>query len=142
VPGGAPVVIVDEGAPGGVPGGVPGGLVLVPRIIDELRYRGLGHDRFFLLTGTALLQAGCDVNASDSFGRTPLMYAVRYDQPTAVRLLLDAGADVSAKNKAGMTAMGLAKQINNQEVIQLLESAGAPQGAAKEPGASPAKPGE
>ena len=70
------------------------------------------------------------------------MYAVRYDQPTAVRLLLDAGADVSAKNKAGMTAMGLAKQINNQEVIQLLESAGAPQGAAKEPGASPAKPGE
>jgi ankyrin repeat protein len=76
------------------------------------------------LIGEALTQAGCDVNAVDSNGRTPLMYAARYNQPTAVRLLLERGADIKARDKDGKTALGLAKQFNNQEVIKALNSAG------------------
>jgi ankyrin repeat protein len=75
------------------------------------------------LIGEALLQAGCDLNAADSNGRTPLMYAVRYQQPTAVRLLLEHGADVKAKDKSSLTALDLAKQSGNKEMIGWLQGA-------------------
>jgi ankyrin repeat protein len=88
-------------------------------------------NRAVQLIGEALLQAGGDVNAADSNGRTPLMYAARYNEPTAVRLLLEHGADVVAKDKSGMTALDLAKQLGNQEVVKLLQSAGVQPGAAK-----------
>ncbi|HEU0185391.1 MAG TPA: ankyrin repeat domain-containing protein, partial [Blastocatellia bacterium] len=74
------------------------------------------------LIGEALLQAGCDVNAADSNGRTPLMYAARYRRPAAVRLLLKAGANIKAKDKDGKTTLDLAKQFDNQEIIKLLQS--------------------
>jgi serine/threonine protein kinase/ankyrin repeat protein len=86
-------------------------------------------DRALQLIGEALLQAGCDINASDSNGRTPLMYAVRYSRTTAVRLLLKGGANVKTRDKNGMTALDLAKHLDNreidQEIIRLLyQSAG------------------
>jgi ankyrin repeat protein len=81
--------------------------------------------------GEALLQAGCDVNATDNNGGTPLMYAVRYNHPTAVRLLLERGANVNARDKGGMTALDLTKQFANQEIISLLQRAGALPGAPK-----------
>lgn len=88
-------------------------------------------NRAVQLIGEALLQAGCDVNAADSNGRTPLMYAARYNEPTAVRLLLEHGAEVKLQDKSGMTALDLAKQLGNQEVFKLLQSAGVQPGAAK-----------
>jgi ankyrin repeat protein len=88
-------------------------------------------NRAVRLIGEALLQAGCDINAADSNGRTPLMYAARYNQTTAVRLLLENGANIKARDKSGMTALDLAKQLNNQEIIRLLQSANAQPGAAK-----------
>jgi serine/threonine protein kinase/ankyrin repeat protein len=94
------------------------------------------------LIGEALLQASCDINAADSNGRTPLMYALRYQQPTAVRLFLEHGANVNARDKGGMTALDLAKQFANQEIIKQLQRAGALPGAPKKPGASPVKPAE
>jgi ankyrin repeat protein len=72
------------------------------------------------LIGGALLQAGCDINAADSNGRTPLMYAVRYQRPTAVRLLLERGANEKLKDKSGLTALDLAKQFGNKEIINRL----------------------
>lgn len=77
------------------------------------------------LIGESLLQAGCDINAVESNGRTPLMYAARYNRPTAVELLLKAGANIRAQDKDGMTALDLARKFkfNNQEVIKLLQSA-------------------
>jgi ankyrin repeat protein len=92
------------------------------------------------LIGETLLQAGCDVNAADTNGRTPLMYAVRYRRPTAVRLLLEHGANVNARDKGGMTSLDLAKQFGNQEIISMLRHAGALPGAPKKPGAGPVKP--
>src|SRR5262249_19581921 len=94
------------------------------------------------LIGEALLQAGCDINAADSNGRTPLMYAARYQQLTAVKLLLERGANVNVRDKGGMTALDLAKQFANQEIIRPLQRAGALPGAPKRPGASPVKPAE
>ena len=57
---------------------------------------GAQPDVALQLIGEALLQAKCDINSADSNGRTPLMYAARYNQPTAVRLLLEHGANVKA----------------------------------------------
>jgi len=94
------------------------------------------------LIGETLLQAGCDINAADSNGRTPLMYAARYQQPAAVRLLLECGANVNTRDKGGMTALDLAKQFANQEFIRLLQRAGALPGAPKKSGAGPVKPAE
>lgn len=95
------------------------------------------------LIGESLLQAGCDVNAVDSIGRTPLMYAVHYNRPTAVRLLLEGGADIKARDNKGMTALDLVRNLDDQqEVFKLLKSAGVQPGNAKNPGASPVKPAE
>jgi ankyrin repeat protein len=93
-------------------------------------------DKALQLIGETLLQAGCDINAADNNGRTPLMYAVRYRRPTAVELLLKHGANVNARDKGGMTALDLAKQFDNQEIIKLLQSAGAVPGAPKKPSGS------
>jgi serine/threonine protein kinase/ankyrin repeat protein len=99
-------------------------------------------DRDLLLIGDALIQTRCDVNAADSNGRTPLMYAARYHRGAAVRALLEAGADVNARDKGGMTALDLANQFANQEIIRLLQRAGALPGAPKKPGGGPVKPAE
>jgi ankyrin repeat protein len=70
----------------------------------------------------ALLQAGCDVNAADSNGFTPLMYAARYRRYSAVRLLLIGGANINAREKGGKTALDIAKTGGDQRIISLLES--------------------
>jgi ankyrin repeat protein len=72
--------------------------------------------------GEALLQAGCDVNAADKDGRTPLMYAALYHRYPAVHQLLISGANIRAKDKDGKTALEFAKQSGNKEIIRLLES--------------------
>jgi ankyrin repeat protein len=82
------------------------------------------------LSGEALLGAKCDINAADSNGRTPLMYAARYNRHTAVGLLLEAGVNLKAQDKDGMTALDLARKFDNQEVIKLLQSASVQPGAA------------
>src|SRR5262249_14099224 len=110
--------------------------VIKPTIVDA----EVEPNSALKLIGEALLQAGCDVNAADSNGRTPLMYAARYNQPTAVQLLLERGANVNVRDKGGMTALDLAKQFANQEIIRPLQRAGALPGAPKRPGASPVKP--
>jgi ankyrin repeat protein len=99
-------------------------------------------DKALELIGEALLRAGCDVNAADSGGRTPLMYAVRYSRPTAVRLLLKGGANLKAQDKSGMTALNLAKQLDNQQIIKLLRFASVQPGTTKKPSAGPVKPAE
>jgi uncharacterized protein len=129
-----PRIIVQSGAPEG-----PNNIITYSISGDNVE---LGPNNASQLIGEALLQAGCDINAVDSNGRTPLMYAVRYQQPAAILLLLERGANVNVRDKGGMTALDLAKQYANQEIIRQLQRAGALLGAPKKPGASPVKPAE
>lgn len=42
-----------------------------------------------------MLQSGFDPNHQNEFGKTPLYYAIDFNQPKAVQLLLDSGANVN-----------------------------------------------
>src|SRR5262249_20076282 len=119
------------------------------QIVDEVLYAGtptidveVEPNRALQLIGEALVQAGCDVNAADNNGRTPLMYAARYNRPTAVQLLLKRGADIKARDNDGMTALDLAKKFENQEVIKLFNSASVQPGGAKKQSGGAVKPAE
>lgn len=73
--------------------------------------------RYALQSSRLLLAAGADVNASDCWGRTPLMYVVlgKYSldssgqtmpgREAVVRLLLEYGADPAAKDKTGRSVI-------------------------------------
>jgi ankyrin repeat protein len=80
-----------------------------------------------------MLDRGADVNAFDSSGRTPLMYAVLSDvlPLDVVKLLIARGADVNAKDRhrkssdAGETVLDIAKRNGYQPILDLLVKAGA-----------------
>jgi len=73
-----------------------------------------------------LIQRGADVNAKDSYGCTPLYYAINYiDDSDFVNLLIARGADVNAKQREGETLLQSAAKRVKTEVIKLLLEAGA-----------------
>lgn len=87
-----------------------------------------------------LLDAGAPVNAVNSFGKTPLMYAAQADNAEVVRLLLAAGATVNARTRRALsctvqvtrgdrTALHYAAENAGLEVMRLLVKAGAETGA-------------
>jgi len=51
------------------------------------------------------IDAGADVNAPDSSGDRPLMYAALYSSIDCMKLLLDDHANPNEKNNAGETAL-------------------------------------
>ena len=56
----------------------------------------------------ALLAMGCDVNARNGSGATPLMLAAHAPAPRAVQALLEAGVDASATDSSGRSAADMA----------------------------------
>jgi ankyrin repeat protein len=68
------------------------------------------------------LNAGCDVNAADNKGRTPLIYAAASERLNVVELLLKRGANIHAKDHDGLSALDWAKKSGNEEIIRLLSS--------------------
>ena len=66
-----------------------------------------------------LIAAGADVNAKNTLGATPLMFAVREDEES-VQLLLEQGALPNAKTKYGVTTLEFAIDENDANVVQLL----------------------
>lgn len=71
-----------------------------------------------------LLKAGANPNARDYWQDSPLLVAVRLDDPELVQILLDAGALVDVKGR-GYTPLGLAARNNNLAILRLLLQAGA-----------------
>lgn len=71
---------------------------------------------------TALLVQGLDVNITDEYGQTPLMYAATGNEdPDVITVLIDVGAEVNAQTLAGWTALMYAVRDNpNPDVAQRL----------------------
>jgi serine/threonine protein kinase/ankyrin repeat protein len=84
------------------------------------RKRGRRKDNVVELIGELLLNAGCDVNAADNKGRTPLMYAASSERSEVVNLLLKRGANVRAKDHNGESALDWAIKSGNKTIIMLL----------------------
>jgi ankyrin repeat protein len=80
-----------------------------------------------------MLDRGADVNAVDSLGRTPLMYAASSDllNVDVVKLLVERGGNVNAKDThklggdSGLTVLDIAKLHGDTPVTQLLIKFGA-----------------
>jgi ankyrin repeat protein len=71
-----------------------------------------------------LIDKGADVNATNAFGSTALMWSV--SDLSKTRLLLDAGANVNTASKAGRTALLIAAMSDRSaEIVRLLIAKGA-----------------
>ncbi|KAK4008902.1 ankyrin-1 [Daphnia magna] len=62
----------------------------------------------------------CDVNVSDSYGRTALHYAAEQGHADIIDVLLVAGSFVNAMDFEGMTPLYLASARGNTEAVQAL----------------------
>ncbi|HEV7858414.1 MAG TPA: ankyrin repeat domain-containing protein [Pyrinomonadaceae bacterium] len=76
-------------------------------------------------TVQALVESGADVNATDLFGNTPLIYAAAGGHLHLVRWLVMNSVRVNAKNQIGMTALQRAETQGHTEVVMLLKKYGA-----------------
>lgn len=70
------------------------------------------------------------VNARDSFGKTPLLYASRRGDFAAVKLLLDNGADVSLSDSMRRSPLHMAARSRSIPIIKSLIKSGADPNAA------------
>ena len=71
-----------------------------------------------------LVDAGADLNRSDSSGFTPVMGAARAGHPGIVKFLLDRGADLEAVDKYGKNARTHAAEFKHQgEIAPILQKA-------------------
>jgi ankyrin repeat protein len=71
------------------------------------------------------LDEGADPNARNEQGERPLIWAVRFDQPSVVRSLLRAGADVNLHDAHGETPLIQAASQGRMDLIEILMGAGA-----------------
>ncbi len=85
-----------------------------------------------------LLKAGAQVNASDSQGRTPLMYALTQpDGENHVLQLLQAGANYTTRDQRGNSTLHYAALGGNLESIRLTASGGVDLNTPNEEGVTP-----
>ncbi|MEM8993300.1 MAG: ankyrin repeat domain-containing protein [Acidobacteriota bacterium] len=76
-------------------------------------------------TCAALLGAGADLEAPDSYGATPLMVAVGHGADALVGWLLERGADLHAEDEHGDTPLREAVERGHVEIAERLLRAGA-----------------
>jgi len=66
-----------------------------------------------------LLKKGASTEMKTN-GKTPLMYAAKYDRIEIAKKLVAAGADVNARHSRGSTALDYAKRYENQDLVDYL----------------------
>ncbi|CAG0917045.1 unnamed protein product [Notodromas monacha] len=97
------------------------------------------HDR--LACAVTLLSHGCDVNAEDREGNTPLHLACSMGRMNLVKGLLAMGASLRSRNKEGMWPRHMAATIKNpadrNPVLYLLHAVGAPRCPVRYPSCTP-----
>jgi ankyrin repeat protein len=72
-----------------------------------------------------LIERGADVNATDADGTTPLMQAVRSQNPELVKVLIEAQANLDARNTNYHTTALMDAEGRCEECAALLRQAGA-----------------
>ena len=72
---------------------------------------------------TYLLLKKSDIDASDDFGNTALIYAVRNDLFSVAKRLLELGADPTLRQVDGKTALDIAKSENKSTFVRMLSEA-------------------
>ncbi|MEW5677203.1 ankyrin repeat domain-containing protein [Flavobacterium enshiense] len=68
------------------------------------------------------VEYGVDVNETVN-GMTPLMFAVRYNNPEIAKFLIEKGADITLKNNNGYTALRLAEESKSNAVAEIIKAA-------------------
>jgi ankyrin repeat protein len=68
-----------------------------------------------------LLKKNADINASDSQGITPLIYAVQFKNTEVIKWLLSYNVDKNKVDSKGKTAFEYAVFSGNEEIINLLK---------------------
>ena len=71
------------------------------------------------------MKSGSDVNAKDTAGESPLVYAINAGHLSAAELLIKSGADIHSRNRRGMTPLMAAVIHNNRAIAELLIKSGA-----------------
>jgi ankyrin repeat protein len=69
-----------------------------------------------------VLDAGCDINETESQGWTPLHWAAYFDHKVVLNLLLDRGADKDLKDSRGWTPYQISRFFGAGQLDELLET--------------------
>lgn len=72
-----------------------------------------------------LVENGCDVNAQDKGGSTPLMRAALHGYDDLISLLIRLNADPNLRDRIGKAALHYAAQEQHEETVRRLLDAGA-----------------
>ena len=67
-----------------------------------------------------LVQMGADVNATDSYGWTPLLFAAKNGSAVVLRNLLEMNANIDHEDQSGNTALLISSARGHVEAVQLL----------------------
>jgi cytohesin len=95
--------------------------------INELkdRTKKVGYPRQYAEIVSLLLAHGADVNATNSYGQTPLHWAGYFGYFDMAELLVAKGADVNARDNGGATPLSIAALENHKDMENLLMAKGA-----------------
>jgi ankyrin repeat protein len=69
-----------------------------------------------------LISLGEDVNQK-SLGKTPAIFAARYNKAEILKLLIANGADLNIKSDGGFTITEIAQSANANEALEIISSA-------------------
>jgi cytohesin len=87
--------------------------------------KNVDYPRQYAEIVSLLLANGADINAKDSYNRTPLLLSLGLGYSDMAKLLIAKGADVNAKDKGETTPLLSAALDNNKDMEKLLMAKGA-----------------